>query len=63
MTRHIGFGFVLTLLPLGSFGVAQEPAHVVVGPDGVVWGPASPKLPVGAQFARISGDPSQLGEP
>jgi hypothetical protein len=63
MTRCIRFGFVLTLLALGSFGVAQEPEHVIVRPDDVPWGPASPKLPAGAQFARITGDPSKPGEP
>src|SRR5687768_12038136 len=63
MTRCIRFGFVLTLLALGSCGVAQEPEHVIVPPDDVAWGPASPKLPGGAQFARISGDPSKRGEP
>ena len=45
MTRYLRFGFVVTLVALGSFGAAQEPAHVIVRPDNVTWGPASPKLP------------------
>jgi hypothetical protein len=36
---------------------------VIVLPDRLTWGPASPKLPAGAQFARVSGDPSKPGEP
>jgi hypothetical protein len=63
MIRYNRFGFVLTLLALSSFGMPQEPPHVIVRPDNVTWGPASPKLPAGAQFARISGDPSKPGEP
>jgi hypothetical protein len=52
MTRYLRFGFVVTLVALGSFSVAQEPAHVIVRPDNVTWGPASPKLPAGAKFAK-----------
>ena len=63
MRRLIGFALVLTIVTPGSRGVAQEPAHVIVRPDELTWGPASPKLPVGAQFARVSGDPSKSGEP
>jgi ChrR-like protein with cupin domain len=63
MTRDIRFGFVLALVAVGSFDVVQEPAHVIVRPENVTWGPAPPKLPAGAQFARISGDASMPGEP
>ena len=31
----------------------------VVGPDGVSWGPGSPKLPPGAQFAVVDGEPKE----
>lgn len=34
-------------------------AHVVVTPDQVKWGPASPSLPAGAEMAVLSGDPSK----
>ena len=46
-----------------SSAVAQHTGHVLVLPDNATWGPASPKLPPGAQFARVVGDPSKPGEP
>jgi hypothetical protein len=58
-------GLVVVVLGLG-FGavcVAQEPPHVSVSTGEVVWRPASPKLPPGAQFAVLVGDPSKAGEP
>jgi quercetin dioxygenase-like cupin family protein len=54
---------VLTLLALGSLSAVQDGTHVLVLPDEVTWGPASPKLPPGARFARLVGDPSSPGEP
>lgn len=42
---------------------APQPAHSMIRPDEVKWGPASPKLPPGAQFAVLEGDPSKPGEP
>ena len=56
-------GLALPLLVLSSLGLAQRPSHVLVLPDQATWGPASPKLPPGAQFARLVGDPSKPGEP
>jgi quercetin dioxygenase-like cupin family protein len=57
----------LVWLALASVCLAQvasdHPSHVTVSPDDVQWGPASPKLPPGAQFARLVGDPSEPGEP
>jgi len=46
-----------------SSAFAQHPGHVLVLADNTTWGPASPKLPPGAQFARVVGDPSKPGEP
>jgi hypothetical protein len=43
--------------------LAQTPLHIVVSPDSVKWGPASPKLPPGAQFAILMGDPSKPDAP
>lgn len=43
-------------------GAAQEGADVLVEPAAIVWGPASPKLPAGAQMAVLVGDPSAAGE-
>lgn len=53
----------LALLALGSVGLARRTSHVLVVPDDVTWGPPSPKLPPGAEFARLLGDPSKPGEP
>lgn len=38
-------------------------SHLMIRPDDVKWGPASPKLPPGAQFAVLEGDPSKPGAP
>ena len=57
------WGLALSLLALGSWGPSQDRSHVVVLPLDVTWGPASPKLPPGALFATIAGDPAQPGEP
>ena len=40
----------------------QTDEHLVVAPDEVRWGPASPKLPAAAQFAVLLGDPAKPGE-
>jgi len=55
----------VALLGLGAFSVcgsAQESPPVVALPDTLVWGPASAKLPPGAQIAVLFGDMSQPGE-
>lgn len=57
------YAFALPLIALGSLCLAQERSHVVVSPASVNWGPASPKLPPGAQFAILEGDPSKPGIP
>jgi hypothetical protein len=57
------FGLALPLLALALVSQAQEPSHVLVSPEGVTWGPASPKLPAGAEFAILMGDPSKPGLP
>ncbi|MGH9460040.1 MAG: cupin domain-containing protein [Vicinamibacteria bacterium] len=58
----------LSWLLWASVCLAQAPAghegsHVMVSPDDVKWGPASPKLPPGAEFALLAGDPSKPGVP
>ena len=53
----------LTLALLESICFAQTPAHVTVSPEQVTWGPASPKLPPGAEFAIFTGDPKKPGAP
>ena len=43
---------------------AQEPArgtHIIMTPETIVWKPAPPSLPPGAQAAVLYGDPSKEG--
>ncbi len=63
MTWSSVFARTVAVLVIGASPLAQEPPHVVTLPDDVKWGPASPKLPPGAQFALLAGDPSKLGVP
>jgi quercetin dioxygenase-like cupin family protein len=49
---------MLALCALAGVTSSQDHTHVMVTPDDVEWGPASPKLPPGAQFAVLVGDPS-----
>jgi hypothetical protein len=46
-----------------SAGAGAHYSHLMIRPDDVKWGPASPKLPPGAQFAVLEGDPSKPGAP
>lgn len=57
--------WLVALLVLGCFSVSssgQQDSRVFALPDEIVWGPAPPKLPAGAQMAIIFGDPSVPGE-
>jgi quercetin dioxygenase-like cupin family protein len=59
---------ILSLIALAAVAPAPVLAgagvqeHVVVSPDMVPWKPAPPALPKGAEFAVLSGDPSQEGQ-
>jgi hypothetical protein len=48
---------------IASVGADTHHSHLMIRPDDVQWGPASPKLPPGAQFAVLEGDPSKPGVP
>ena len=61
MSKAYHLALPLLLVPALCYG--QVPGHVATSPDEVKWGPASPKLPPGAQFAVIAGDPSKPGVP
>ena len=63
MRTHRAYAAVLALASLGSCGLMQEGHHVIARPEDTTWGPASPKLPPGAQFAVLAGDPSRPGHP
>jgi len=63
MARLSPFFLSVIVCSLGvGMAPAQERSHVIVFPDEVRWGPASPKLPPGAQIAVLTGDPSVPGE-
>ena len=44
-----------------AFAQPPPPAHSVVAPEAIVWGPAPPALPPGALMAILAGDPRQPG--
>ena len=62
MTKLTRYGLMLVLCVLSGATASQDPGHVMVLPDDITWGPASPKLPPGAQVAVLVGDPSIPGE-
>ena len=62
MSRFSKYAVALALLGLSAPGSAQQTPHVMVLPEQIVWGPASPKLPAGARMAVILGDPAKPGE-
>jgi quercetin dioxygenase-like cupin family protein len=62
MNKFAPYGLILMLCALCGVTSSQDHPHVLVLPDDVSWGPASPKLPPGAQFALLVGDPSIPGE-
>ena len=53
---------LLVLAAIGVSSSAQQDASLFVSPDSIVWGPASPKLPAGAQIAVLFGDMTKPGE-
>jgi quercetin dioxygenase-like cupin family protein len=61
--RAISRVSLLALCTASGVGLSQDHAHVVVSPDAIEWGPASPKLPPGARVAVLAGNPSVPGEP
>lgn len=52
---------IAALLLAGTSLAHAEGMSMPVNPDHINWGPAPPVFPPGAQFAVISGDPSQDG--
>jgi mannose-6-phosphate isomerase-like protein (cupin superfamily) len=61
MFRALACAGALILGALGVSSSAQDTSDFVL-PNAVVWGPASAKLPAGAQIAVIFGDMSKSGE-
>jgi hypothetical protein len=58
----VGSLFVLTLV--AAVAIANDgkaPAHVMVAPDALTWGPPPPVFEQNAKFAVLSGDPGQPG--
>ncbi|HEX5764471.1 MAG TPA: cupin domain-containing protein, partial [Woeseiaceae bacterium] len=62
MFRALVSAAVLVLSGFSVSSSAQHDSSVFVLPDTLVWGPASAKLPAGAQIAVIFGDMSKPGE-
>ena len=62
MTRSIAVrcAAVAVALTITGAAFAQHP-HVLVPADKVMWGPAPPALPAGAQISVLEGDPGQKG--
>ena len=61
MSKLTRYGLTLVLCALSGVSFSQDRGHVVLLPDDVKWGPASPKLPAGAQMVVLVGDPSMPG--
>jgi quercetin dioxygenase-like cupin family protein len=58
-------GSTITSQSGGSLPAATDSERAdraMVGDDRIVWGPAPPIFPPGAQFAVLEGDPSKAGE-
>ena len=60
-TSALLFAIVATLVAYGFAADATPPAHVMLAPDDVKWGPASPMLPPGSKSAVLYGDPAKPG--
>lgn len=56
VVRFAGIALAIAIVP----ALAQS-AHVLVPADKVVWGPAPPVLPAGAQISVLEGDPHEKG--
>lgn len=63
MKAFRAYGLVIALSALSPLCIAQEQPHVIVSAGNEQWGAASAKLPPGAQFAILHGDPAKPGEP
>lgn len=56
------FSLALILCGVSAVSSTQTHQHLMIAPDEVRWGPASTKLPTGAQIAVLLGDPAKPGE-
>ena len=67
MDRRVNLGLsllVIAVIAVAAPRLAGQPAgakHVMMTADKVVWGPAPPALPAGAQAAILDGDPAGTG--
>ena len=55
------FAVVTTLAAYGFAADATAPAHVMLAPDDLKWGPGSPMLPPGSKSVVLYGDPAKPG--
>ena len=56
----LGIGLLLAAGPV-QLGLAQSKTHGFITPNDVIWGPAPPSLPPGAQAVLLEGDPAKEG--
>lgn len=62
MVNMIGrIGPAVALCAAAGLVVSDESGHVLVPADEIRWGPASPKLPPGAEIVVLKGSPSLPG--
>lgn len=58
--RVVALGLLFVSLATHT-GIGQSPAHGVMTPHELTWGPAPASLPPGAQAAILEGDPAKPG--
>ena len=52
---------ILLLVSAASVSAIVADDHIAVSADQLVWGPAPPSFPKGAQFSVLAGDPTKEG--
>lgn len=54
-------GVAVAAASIGAQTPAAPPAHAVITPDSMIWGPGPPALPKGMTVAVLAGNPGQPG--
>jgi quercetin dioxygenase-like cupin family protein len=54
-------GWLVPAAAVRAQAPAPSPAHTVIAPGALQWGPGPPALPKGAQIAVLSGNPGEPG--
>lgn len=61
MRHFVSVVFLASAAAAWAQAPAAGPAHTVVAPAALQWGPAPPSLPKGAEIALLSGNPGEPG--